>query len=193
MTTVLRTARLVLREFTEADKPAWAAINADREVMAHFPSTLDRAASDSMVDNMIAARRTRGFGAWAIERADSGEMIGYTLLSAPQWEAPFTPCVEVGWRLARTQWGNGFAVEAADAAIDWAFGHLDLPNDQIVTFTTTRNAKSRRVMDKLGFVRDEAADFDHPLTPGWPEQRHVLYRMPRRRWATLHSGAVAPR
>lgn len=175
----LVTERLLLRGWEQADKPAWAAINADPEVMAHFPSTLCRADSDAMVDRMIATWSERGFGAWAVERRDTAEMIGFVLLSAPDWEASFTPCVEVGWRLGRAHWGHGFAGEGAQAAIDWAFAHLDLPNDEIVAFTTVANAKSRRVMDKLGFVHDPAGDFDHPLTPGWREARHVLYRMRR--------------
>ena len=187
----LRTPRLWLRAFSDADKPHWAAINADPEVMAHFPAPLDRSASDAMVDRMIASRAAQGFGAWAVERLDSGEMIGFVLLSTPSWEAPFTPCVEVGWRLGRSHWGQGFAVEGAAAAMDWAFADLHLPNDEIVTFTTVANAKSRRVMEKLGFVHDVCGDFDHPLTPGWREQRHVLYRMPRPRWEARSSGWAA--
>lgn len=186
----LRTQRLLLRNFTDADKPAWAAINADPAVMAHFMSTLDRSASDAMVDRMIAIRAEQGFGAWAVERLDTRAMIGFVLLSVPSWEASFTPCVEVGWRLGRVHWGHGFAVEGAAAAMDWAFAELDLPNDEIVTFTTVANAKSRRVMEKLGFVRDESGDFDHPLTPGWHEQRHVLYRMTRRRWASMRPTGI---
>jgi RimJ/RimL family protein N-acetyltransferase len=128
---------------------------------------------------MAAGWLDRGFGLWAVERLDTSEFIGFVGLSAPVWQAPFTPCVEVGWRLARQHWGNGFAPEAATAALQWGFANVDLPDDQIVSFATEKNLSSQRVMEKIGMTRDLAGDFDHPLLPDWADRRHVLFRIKR--------------
>ena len=180
----LQTARLLVRPWSDDDKPAYAALNADPEVMAHFPSTLTAEQSDEMVDRLVHLWTEHGFGGWAVERLDTGECIGMVMLTSPSWDAWFTPCVEVGWRFAKDQWGHGFAPEAAHAVVDWAFATQELPDDQLVSFTTVQNTASRRVMEKLGFTHDPDDDFDHPLLEGWVEARHVLYRMPRDRWLT---------
>jgi len=180
----LQTARLLVRPWSDDDKPAYAALNADPEVMLHFPSTLTEVQSGEMVDRMSRSWAGRGYGGWAVERLDSGELAGMVMLSSPAWEAWFTPCVEVGWRFARQQWGNGFATEAARAVVEWTFANVDLPDDEVVSFTTVENVQSRRVMEKLGFTHDPADDFDHPLLDGWAEARHVLYRMSRSRWTS---------
>ncbi|MGZ4671767.1 MAG: GNAT family N-acetyltransferase [Ilumatobacteraceae bacterium] len=172
-----------MREWRDSDRQPYAAINADPAVMRHFPSTLTPRQSGEMIDRMDAGWSDRGFGLWAVERLDTSEFIGFVGLSAPAWQAAFTPCVEVGWRLASQQWGHGFAPEAAVAALDWAFANVDLPGDEVVSFTTVANISSRRVMEKIGMIHDVAADFDHPLLPGWTERRHVLYRIDRRRFA----------
>jgi RimJ/RimL family protein N-acetyltransferase len=182
MTPIIRTERLVLREWRETDKLPYSLLNADPEVMRHFPSMLTREQSDEMVDRMTASWEQRGFGLWAAERVDTGRLIGFVGLSAPGWQADFTPCIEVGWRLARQHWGNGFAPEAATAALAFGFEHVDLPNDEIVSFTTTRNLKSQRVMQKIGLRLDPAREFDHPLFPLWDERRHVVYAIDRATW-----------
>lgn len=186
MTPRLVTDRLILRGWREDDKPAYAALNADPEVMRHFPSTLTGEQSDDMVDRMARRWDEYGHGLWAIEVRDTGAFIGFVGLAAPSWTMPFTPCIEVGWRLARHAWGNGFAPEAAVAALRWGFAELDPPNDEFVSFTTTLNAKSRRVMEKVGLTHDPADDFDHPMLPDWHERRHVLYRIGRERFLQLH-------
>ena len=135
-----------------------------------------------MVDRMIAVWEATSFGLWAVERLDSGEFIGFVGLAAPSWITDFTPCVEVGWRLAASQWGNGFAPEAARAALAFGFEHVDLPNDEIVSFTTLQNVKSQRVMQKIGLRLDPTREFDHPVTPGWENRRHVFYCIDRARW-----------
>ncbi len=175
----LVTDRLVLRAWRDEDRAPYARLNADPEVMEHFPSTLTPEQSDAMVDHMAAAWSRRGYGLWAVEARDAG-FIGFVGLSSPSWEAHFTPCVEVGWRLAREAWGRGYATEAARRAVAWGFAELDLPDDQIVSFTTVGNARSRAVMERIGMTRDPADDFDHPLLAGWAGARHVLYRLPRR-------------
>ena len=182
MLTVIETRRLLLREWRDADREPFAALNADPEVMRHFPATMSREETDVMVDRLAIGWQQRGYGLWAVERRDTGEFIGFIGLSSPSWQTSFTPCVEVGWRLAAAHWGQGFAPEGARAALTFAFQHLELPNDEVVSFTTTGNANSRRVMAKIGMVHDPDDDFDHPMLPDWPEKRHVLYRIDRRSW-----------
>lgn len=175
----IETERLLLRGFLDVDRAPYAALNADPDVMAHFPSTLTAQQSDEMVDRILAKWAEHGHGLWAVELQATGEFIGFVGLARPTFETHFTPCVEVGWRLAKWAWGHGYAPEGAAAAIDWGFAHLELPRDEIVSFTTTANVKSQRVMQKLGMTRDPADDFDHPLLPDWVERRHVLYRLQR--------------
>jgi RimJ/RimL family protein N-acetyltransferase len=172
-----------MREWRATDRQPYAVLNADFEVMLHFPSTLTAQQSGEMIDRMTAAWAARGFGLWAVERIDTSEFIGFVGLTSPGWQAAFTPCVEVGWRLAKQQWGNGFAPEAAFAALEWGFANVELPRDEIVSFATVANVNSQRVMQKIGMVRDPNDDFDHPLLPDWAGRRHVLYRIDRRRFA----------
>jgi RimJ/RimL family protein N-acetyltransferase len=135
-----------------------------------------------MVDRMRATWRERGYGLWAVDVKATGEFIGFIGLSSPSWEAHFTPAIEVGWRLARSAWGHGYAPEGALAALAYGFG-FDPSLAEIVSFTTEGNLKSRRVMEKIGLTHDPADDFDHPMLPGWAGRRHVLYRISRDRWA----------
>ena len=172
----LDTPRLTLRAWHDDDRLVFAAMNADPHVMEHFPRPLTLEESNAFVDRIIEHWR-RGFGLWAVERRDSGTFIGFVGFSQPAWSASFTPCVEIGWRLTSSAWGQGLATEGATAALAWARDHVDFPRGEVVSFTTVANARSRRVMEKLGMTHDESADFDHPLLPEWPQRRHVLYRM----------------
>jgi RimJ/RimL family protein N-acetyltransferase len=166
---VIRTERLVLRQWREEDRDPFAALNADPEVMEHFPSTMTREQSDAFVDFNLTTIRTRGWGLWAVE-ADT-EFIGFVGLNEPD----FMPGVEVGWRLARDAWGHGYATEAAHAAIAYGFDELGL--QEIVSFTSTTNLRSQRVMQRLGMTHDPADDFDHPRVADPRLRRHVLYRL----------------
>jgi len=175
----LRTDRLVLRRWRDDDRAPFAALNADREVMKHFPSTLTRAESDAFIDRIEVFLEANGYGLWAVERLDRDEFIGFVGLALASFEAHFTPAVEVGWRLGRQHWGHGFATEAARIAVTDGFERLGL--DEIVSFTATTNLPSQRVMERLGMTRDPEDDFDHPGVPiGHRLRRHVLYRLPRR-------------
>lgn len=177
----LRTERLLLRAWRESDRAPYAALNADPIVMEHFPAVLSREESDAHVDQIVATFEERGWGLWAAEVPGVAEFIGFIGLNLPRFQAHFTPCVEVGWRLARTAWGRGYAPEGATAALRFAFEDLAL--DEIVSFTTVGNAKSRRVMEKLGMEHDPNDDFDHPSLPaGSPVRRHVLYRISKQDW-----------
>ncbi len=183
MTPRILTERLVLREWREADKLPYSLLNADPQVMEHFPSTLSRVQSDEMVGRMATNWELYGRGLWAVERLDTQQFIGFIGLAAPGWHVDgITPCIEVGWRLAKPHWGHGFAPEGATAALAYGFEHLELPNDEIVSFTTTKNLKSQRVMRKIGLHLDETRGFDHPMTPGWHGERHVLYSIDRQGW-----------
>jgi len=165
-----------MRRWTDTDREPFAALNADPEVMEHFPAPLTRAESDAMIDRIEARRTETGFGFWALEVTATGEFIGFAGLSVPRFEAHFTPAVEIGWRLARSAWGRGYATEAARRALRYAFDDLAL--DEVVSFTSARNLRSRAVMERIGMIRDESGDFDHPMVPeGHPLRRHVLYRI----------------
>lgn len=143
--------------------------------MEHLPARLSRAQSDDLIEAIEAGFEVRGFGLWALETREGGEFIGFAGLSMPSFEAHFTPAIEVGWRLARSAWGNGYATEAGRAAL--AFGFEEAGLDEIVSFTTVANQRSRAVMERLGMGRDPVDDFDHPSLPaGHPQCRHVLYR-----------------
>jgi ribosomal-protein-alanine N-acetyltransferase len=150
-------------------------MNADPEVMEFFPAPLSRAQSDDLVDRIEAGFDRDGFGLWALELRGGG-FIGFAGLARPEFEAPFTPAVEVGWRLARPAWGHGYATEAGRAALEYGFGPAAL--EEVVSFTSVVNTRSRAVMERLGMTRDPAEDFDHPRIPaGDPLRRHVLYRL----------------
>lgn len=173
--TELFTERLILRRWRESDREPFARINADPRVMEFFPSTLTRAESDAMIDRIEARFSDRGYGLSAAELRDTGELIGYIGLSVPAFEAHFTPCVEIGWRLAAEHWGRGLATEGARAILDYGFHELHSP--EVVSFTTVANKRSERVMQRLSMTRNPADDFDHPGLPeGHPLRRHVLYR-----------------
>lgn len=174
----LLTRRLLLRHWLSRDREPFAAMNADPEVMEHFPGLLSRADSDTFVARAEAGLATRGYGLWAVEERATGRFLGFTGLNPVAFEAPFVDgtTVEIGWRLRRDAWGRGYAQEAARAARDFAFGGVGLR--EIVSFTSTTNLRSSHVMERIGMTHDPADDFDHPrLPPGHRLQRHVLYRL----------------
>jgi ribosomal-protein-alanine N-acetyltransferase len=177
----LRSARLLLRDWRDDDLPAFAALNADPEVMRWLSSTLTRAESDALAARIRAELAERGFGCWAVEVPGEASFVGFVGLSVPRFEAAFTPCVEAGWRLARPWWGRGIASEAARAAIAHGFGAAGLA--EIVSFASAGNEASRGVMERIGMRRDPAGDFDHPALPaGHALRPHVLYRLQRDDW-----------
>jgi RimJ/RimL family protein N-acetyltransferase len=177
----LTTARLLLREWRDEDRGPFAELNADPRVAEFLGEPMDRAVSDALIDRIVARWAADGHGLWAVERVEDGRFLGFVGLAAPSFEAAFTPCVEVGWRLAADAWGRGYATEGARAAL--SFGFDDLMLDEIVSFTTVANVRSRAVMERLGMTRDSADDFDHPrIAEGIPLRPHVLYRLRRADW-----------
>lgn len=176
--TTLATARLLLRPWTDADFEPFAAMSADPAVMEHFPSTLDRAASDNVASILKSDLEIMGYGFWAIEVPGEASFAGFAGIRPVTFDAHFVPAVEIGWRLAHEHWGKGYASEAARAALDYGFGSLGLP--EIVSFTTATNTRSQAVMRRIGMTHDKAGDFDHPALPaGHRLKRHVLYRLKR--------------
>lgn len=174
--TALKTERLLLRSWREEDRHPFATLNADPRVMQHFPKLLTREESDAAVDRIEAHFRDHGFGWWAVEIPDVTPFAGFIGLNHPRFQASFTPCVEIGWRLAAEYWGEGYATEGAQAALNYGFETLGLK--EILSFTVPANLRSRRVMEKLGMTNDPADDFEHPLLPAGDRlQRHVLYRL----------------
>jgi ribosomal-protein-alanine N-acetyltransferase len=184
----LRTRRLLLRQWTDSDLAPFATLNADPEVMRHFPSTMTPGESDAMAGMIRARFAEEGWGWWAVEVSGGSSFIGFVGLSRPRFKAHFTPATEVGWRLARTHWGHGYATEAAEAAL--AFGFEQLGRNEIVSFTTTGNQRSIRVMERLGMTHDPADDFDHPALPDWPHRRHVLYRLSASAWRSRPARSI---
>jgi RimJ/RimL family protein N-acetyltransferase len=173
---VLRTARLILRAFTDDDLDDFAAMNADPRVAEFLPKTLTRDESAEGLARIRARTAEDGFGLMAVDVPGVARCIGWTGLTRVRFIAPFTPAVEVGWRLAFAHWGHGYATEAACASLAFGFGELGL--EEIVSFTVPANVRSWRVMEKIGMRRDPDGDFDHPsLSEGNPLRRHVLYRV----------------
>jgi len=177
----LTTPRLTLRQWRSADLEPFAALNADRRVMEFMPARLTRAQSEAFIAGATAALEERGWGLWALEEREGGDFLGYLGLNVPSFEAHFTPCVEVAWRLGAPYWGRGFATEAAGECLRFAFETLLLA--EVVSFTVPQNARSRAVMERLGMTHDSRDDFDHPrLQREDPLCRHVLYRLTSSAW-----------
>ena len=176
VSTVLHGARVTLRLWRDEDLAPFAALNDDPEVTRHLSGRLSRADSDAFVQRIRDHFASHGFGLWALEVPVLG-FAGFVGLSARLPFAPTLPGIvphphEIGWRLARAAWGQGYATEGAALALRYGFEALALP--QIVSFTVPANQASRAVMERIGLsLRGE---FDHPrFTVGHPLRRHVLY------------------
>ena len=179
----VRTERLRLRRWRSEDREPFARLNTDPKVVEYLPGALSRAESDALVDRIEAGWYEYGYGLWAVEVPDVAPFVGFVGLSTADFDARFTPAVEVGWRLAADAWGSGYATEAGRAAL--AYGFDDVGLNEIVSFTAQGNSRSRRVMERLGMRHDPVDDFDHPKVPeGSHLRRHVLYRLDRDAWST---------
>lgn len=172
----LTTNRLLLRPWKESDLLPFANLNADPQVMEFFPAVLSRRESDSLVIKIQEEFADRGFGLWAAEIPAKAEFIGFIGLHVPQFTTSFTPCVEIGWRIDKAFWGQGFAIEGARAVLTYGFETLQL--EEIVSFTSENNLRSRKLMERLGMKRNPADDFEHPkLLDNDRLRSHVLYRL----------------
>ena len=176
----LETKRLLLRQWKAQDLPVFAALNSDPEVMKYFPALLNREQSDALALRCKSLIAEQGWGFWAVEIKSSGEFIGFEGLNAVKPGLPFYPAVEIGWRLDKAHWGKGYATEAARAAVDYAFNLLQL--NEVVSFTSVNNMRSRALMQRLGMT-DTQQNFQHPDLPsGHALSEHVLYRITRKGW-----------
>lgn len=178
---MIETPRLILRPWQEEDLEPFAQLNADSRVMEYFPGLKTRAESDSSIKFMSDHIEKYGWGFWATSLKQTGEFIGFIGLEHVDFQAPFTPAVEIGWRLAFDYWGKGYATEGAIASLKYGFEKLNL--NEIISFTVVQNMRSRAVMERIGMHHDPKDDFDHPkLAPGHSLRRHVLYRLKRIEW-----------
>jgi RimJ/RimL family protein N-acetyltransferase len=172
---VIETDRLILRRWRPSDVDPFLSLNADPHVMEFFRATLTRPETEAMILEIEKRMDQQGAGLWATELKENKQFIGFIGLNVPGYALPFSPCVEIGWRLAFDYWHRGYAQEGARAAL--AFGFEKLRLREIVSFTTPNNLRSRRVMEAIGMTYDPQGDFDHPQMPeSHPLRRHVLYR-----------------
>jgi RimJ/RimL family protein N-acetyltransferase len=174
----LTTDRLLLRHWRDSDLDPWADMNADPEVREFFPTVLTRDESAASMTRFQADLESRGYGWWALEVRATGAFVGFTGLDPVDDGLPFTG-VEIGWRLARSAWGHGYASEAARAVLAYGFDALELP--EILAITAVGNVRSQAVMRRIGMTRDAADDFDDPGVPEGPLRRSVLFRISRMR------------
>ncbi|MGZ3778382.1 MAG: GNAT family N-acetyltransferase [Mucilaginibacter sp.] len=182
------TPRLILREWQESDYTPYIALNADPQVMEFLPSVLTPEQTLTQIERISKAITENGYGFFAVERKDNGQFIGFTGLNYVTFEGDFTPCTEIGWRLSRESWGQGFATEAAKACLEFGFDKLGL-ND-IYAFTALGNSRSENVMKKIGMVK--TGTFDHPLVADDSfMKKHLLYRIGRSETSGKGASAAA--
>ncbi|MEY2903152.1 MAG: hypothetical protein RLY89_2258 [Bacteroidota bacterium] len=174
----IETNQLLLRQWKLEDLSAYATMNADPKVMEHFPATLSKEESWNHLQKMQAQIQEKGYGTFALELKKEGTLIGFTGLSIPNFDAEFTPCVEIGWRIASPYWRLGYAFEAAKACLNFAFNEIGLT--EIFSFTATTNKPSENLMKKLGMQK--CGEFEHPKLPmGHSLRKHVIYSINKRK------------
>jgi [ribosomal protein S5]-alanine N-acetyltransferase len=172
----IETPRLIIRQWQQSDHEPYIALNQDTEVMEFFPSISTRAATLAQLERFTKYINEHGYGFFAVERKANHQFIGFTGLTHPGFESYFTPCVEIGWRLSKANWGQGFATEAAKACLEFGFNKLGL--NEIYSFTSVHNKRSEQVMIKIGMIKE--GEFDHPaIADGHFLKRHVLYKVKR--------------
>ncbi|WP_281649096.1 GNAT family N-acetyltransferase [Parendozoicomonas sp. Alg238-R29] len=176
----IETKRLLLRQWRESDFEPFAVINSDERVMEFFPDLLSKFESDERAKICQSLIAERGWGFWALEEKSSGRFIGFTGLHVPSDDLPFSPCVEIGWRLSPAHWGKGFVTEAAQASLNVAFTQLKL--DEVLSFTVKDNVRSLAVMKRLGMTK-QPSNFDHPALPeGHKLREHSLFKIKQSQW-----------
>lgn len=179
-TVELQTKRLILRQWKDEDYPLFARINADHDVMRYYPRRLSAKESDEMLNKLRSLILQRGWGLWAVETIASNEFIGFVGLHEPVHDLPVTPCVEIGWRLDKKFWGYGYATEAAEESLKYAFEEIGLT--EVYAFASVCNKKSCAVMSRLNMF-DTGNNFQHPIIPEGSELReHVLYKLTKDQW-----------
>lgn len=176
MSIIIETEKLFLRTWEEKDIEPFYSMNQDPKVIECLAGPMDIEQVKVFIKKMNTQQEERNYSLWAVEIKESGEFIGFIGLNYTDWEADFTPAVEVGWRLDSKYWGNGYAPEGAKACLDYGFNKIGLK--EIISLTVPFNSNSRRVMEKIGLERDLNGDFIHPKLPKDHRlSQHVLYRL----------------
>jgi RimJ/RimL family protein N-acetyltransferase len=171
---MIETQRLVLRPFRSRDCEPFAEINGDRRVSDWLGGPIDREASDQGIERINQHIADHGFGFWAAERKSDGRLIGMIGLKHMALELPPAPAIEAGWRLSPECWGQGFASEGAQAAVNWGFEHLGA--SEIVAITARQNLQSQKVMQRMGMTEQAHRAFEHPrLAVDHPLRSHVVF------------------
>ncbi|OUS29048.1 GNAT family N-acetyltransferase [Gammaproteobacteria bacterium 45_16_T64] len=177
----LCTDRLLLRQWKDDDFAVFAKMNADPQVMEYYPETLGTEASNAMAQKIQGLLSERSWGFWAVETLKDHQFIGFVGLHKPSYDLPVTPCVEIGWRLGKEFWGNGYATEAGSECLRFAFDELDL--NEVFSFTSITNTKSSAVMERLGMINTQE-NFEHPIIPeNHPLREHVLFKITQAQWS----------
>ena len=172
----VETDRLILRTWRQEDAEVFAKINQNEKVIKYLAGPMSVKDCENFIIKANAHFEKNGFGLWAATIKETGELIGFVGLSIPDFESDFTPCVEIGWRLASNHWGKGYATQAAKEVLKIGFEKFNLK--EIVSFTTLENSRSMAVMERIGMKRDVNGDFNHPkLNPDHPIVKHALYRI----------------
>lgn len=178
----LQTSRLLLRKWRAEDLPLFAKLNANPEVMKHFPATLSQEESDQLARSIQKEMREKPYGLWAVEIPQVAPFIGFVGLHEVGFAASFTPAIEIGWRIDAPYWGKGYATEAANHVLGYAFQSLQL--EKLVSFTAKLNTRSMKLMERIGLRYK--CDFEHPkLEPGHPLRSHVLYQLTKAEYQKL--------
>ena len=176
---MIKTERLVLRKWMQADSIPFAEMNKDKEVMQYFPSVLSDEETAAMINRIGLHFEKYGFGLYALEKISTKEFIGYTGFMIPSFESFFTPCVEIGWRLRKEDWGKGYATEAAKACLHYGFETLGF--EEIYSFTSKINLRSEKVMQAIGMIKE--GEFDHPnISLNHSLCRHLLYKIEKQKF-----------
>ena len=180
---MLKTERLILRQWTNDDLASFSNISGDAEVMEFYPKPLTEEEGYSLGARFQSLINERGWGFWAIEIPGQKKFIGFVGLHIPKENLPFSPCVEIGWRLAKEYWNQGYATEAAQESLSYAFAKLNL--NEVVSFTTLANLRSQAVMQKIG-MSNTGDNFMHPdIDVTHPQCEHVLYKINKLEWEKL--------
>ncbi|MFY0608681.1 MAG: GNAT family N-acetyltransferase [Cyclobacteriaceae bacterium] len=157
--------RLGFRNWRDEDLQAFAPINEDPEVMAHFPNTLNTRESADFIHRMTAHFEQHGYTYFATELLETKELIGFIGLCNQDYEAPFNPATDIGWRLKKSAWGKGYTTEGSKRCLDYAFQELNI--EKVVSVCTKNNIKSENVMRKIGMTKQ--GTFNHPKLKNHPE------------------------
>jgi RimJ/RimL family protein N-acetyltransferase len=176
----IQTDRLIMRQWNKEDYSAFAEMNADQDVMEFYPDILTIEQSNAMAQKIESEILVKGWGFWAVELKNNKSFIGFVGLHEPGYKLPMSPCIEIGWRLAKEYWGNGYATEAGKAALDTAFKKLKLA--EVYSFASVSNKKSQAVMERINMINTNN-NFEHPIIPkNNPLREHVLYKIDRQHW-----------